>query len=138
MNALSEGVLRPFKTCKAGPLNASPQNQFICDVHPSQSGQKLIGQTVADTFRAALVWGDALQLAQLHRDLCARGPNGGWHAANEPLQEREPPNSRSPSDGEPEKPGRRVRQPDGGDPHGRWKPFDLCHGRRHIRGPGMV
>lgn len=41
------------KVCKAGLLNASPQNQLICDVHPSQSGQKLIGQTVADTFRAA-------------------------------------------------------------------------------------
>jgi lysophospholipase L1-like esterase len=40
------------KTCNAGLLNASPQNQFICDVHPSQSGQKLIGQTVANTFRA--------------------------------------------------------------------------------------
>jgi lysophospholipase L1-like esterase len=40
------------RTCTAGLLNASPQNQFICDVHPSQSGQKLIGQTVADTFRA--------------------------------------------------------------------------------------
>jgi lysophospholipase L1-like esterase len=41
------------QTCKAGLLNASPQNQFICDVHPSQSGQKLIGRTVADAFRAA-------------------------------------------------------------------------------------
>jgi lysophospholipase L1-like esterase len=40
------------QTCKAGLLNASPQNQFTCDVHPSQSGQKLIGQTVANTFRA--------------------------------------------------------------------------------------
>ncbi len=41
------------QTCRAGLLNASPQNQFLCDVHPSQSGQKLIGQTVADTFRTA-------------------------------------------------------------------------------------
>ena len=40
--------------CSAGLLNASPQNPFMCDVHPSQSGQKLIGQTVADTFRAVL------------------------------------------------------------------------------------
>lgn len=40
------------QTCRAGLLNASPQNQLTCDVHPSQSGQKLIGQTVADTFRA--------------------------------------------------------------------------------------
>jgi lysophospholipase L1-like esterase len=40
------------QTCRAGLLNASPQNQFTCDVHPSQSGQKLIGQAVVDTFRA--------------------------------------------------------------------------------------
>ena len=33
-------------TCKAGLLNASPQNQFTCDVHPSQSGHKLIAQAV--------------------------------------------------------------------------------------------
>jgi lysophospholipase L1-like esterase len=38
------------KTCMAGLLNASPQDQRTCDVHPSQSGQKLIGQTVANTF----------------------------------------------------------------------------------------
>ena len=43
--------------CKAGLLNASPQNQLTCDVHPSQSGQKLIGQTVSSTFRAAR-WAD--------------------------------------------------------------------------------
>jgi lysophospholipase L1-like esterase len=40
------------QTCRAALLNASPQNQLTCDVHPSQSGQKLIGQTVAETFRA--------------------------------------------------------------------------------------
>ena len=45
------------KTCNAGLLNALPQNQLLCDVHPSQSGQRLIGQTVADTFRATR-WGD--------------------------------------------------------------------------------
>lgn len=32
--------------CRAGLLNASPQNQFQCDVHPSQSGQRLIAQTI--------------------------------------------------------------------------------------------
>ena len=37
-------------TCKAGLLNASPQNQFVCDVHPSQSGQQLIGSTVEEAF----------------------------------------------------------------------------------------
>jgi len=42
------------KTCNAGLLNASPQNQFTCDVHPSQSGQKLIAQTVEQTYRAAI------------------------------------------------------------------------------------
>lgn len=41
------------KTCNAGLLNASPQNQFTCDVHPSQSGQKLLAQTVDDAYRAA-------------------------------------------------------------------------------------
>jgi len=41
------------KTCNAGLLNASPANQFTCDVHPSQSGQMLIGKVVAQTFAAA-------------------------------------------------------------------------------------
>jgi lysophospholipase L1-like esterase len=40
-------------TCNAGLLNASPANQFTCDVHPSQSGQMLIGKVVAQTFAAA-------------------------------------------------------------------------------------
>ena len=41
-------------TCKAGLLNASSQDQFVCDVHPSQSGQKLIARTIAAAFRAAV------------------------------------------------------------------------------------
>ena len=41
------------KTCNAGLLNASPQNQFACDVHPSQSGQRLIARTVARAFNTA-------------------------------------------------------------------------------------
>ena len=41
------------KTCNAGLLNASPANQFLCDVHPSQSGQKLLAQTVETAYRAA-------------------------------------------------------------------------------------
>jgi len=41
------------KTCNAGLLNASPANQFTCDIHPSQSGQMLIGKVVAQTFAAA-------------------------------------------------------------------------------------
>ncbi len=40
-------------TCNAGLLNASPRNEFTCDVHPSQSGQMLIARTVAQTFAAA-------------------------------------------------------------------------------------
>jgi len=36
-----------------GLLNASPANQFTCDVHPSQSGQMLMGKVVAQTFAAA-------------------------------------------------------------------------------------
>ena len=38
---------------KAGLLNASPQNQFLCDVHPSQSGQQLLAHTVENTYAAA-------------------------------------------------------------------------------------
>jgi len=40
------------KTCNAGLLNASPANQLTCDVHPSQSGQMLIGKIVAQKFAA--------------------------------------------------------------------------------------
>jgi lysophospholipase L1-like esterase len=36
------------KTCNAGPTS-----QFTCDIHPSQSGQMLIGKVVARTFAAA-------------------------------------------------------------------------------------
>ena len=35
------------KTCNAGLLNVDPQDQTQCDVHPSQSGQRLIAETVA-------------------------------------------------------------------------------------------
>ena len=40
------------KTCNAGLLNASPLSEFTCDVHPSQSGQMLIGKVVAKTLAA--------------------------------------------------------------------------------------
>jgi hypothetical protein len=40
-------------TCNVGLLNASPQDQFACDIHPSQSGQKLIARTVGQTYVAA-------------------------------------------------------------------------------------
>lgn len=41
-------------TCKAGLLNVSPENQMACDVHPSQSGHKLIARAVEAAFEAAL------------------------------------------------------------------------------------
>jgi lysophospholipase L1-like esterase len=34
------------KTCNTGLLNASVQNQLLCDVHPSQSGHQLIAKTI--------------------------------------------------------------------------------------------
>lgn len=34
------------KTCMAGLLNASPQNQYLCDIHPSPSGQQLLADVV--------------------------------------------------------------------------------------------
>jgi len=55
--AFQIAVSNPFAggaTCKAGLLNASPQNQFMCDIHPSQSGQKLIARTVEAAFAAAI------------------------------------------------------------------------------------
>jgi lysophospholipase L1-like esterase len=48
-------VSNPFaggNTCKAGLLNASPQNQFVCDVHPSPSGQQLIARAVEAAYTA--------------------------------------------------------------------------------------
>jgi lysophospholipase L1-like esterase len=41
-------------TCMAGLLNASPQNQLVCDVHPSQSGQQLLATTVENAYEAAI------------------------------------------------------------------------------------
>ena len=41
-------------TCRAGLLNALPQDQFTCDVHPSQSGQRLIAQTVEAAYNSAV------------------------------------------------------------------------------------
>ena len=40
------------KTCNTGLLNASVDNQLLCDVHPSQSGHRLIAQTISRTVRA--------------------------------------------------------------------------------------
>ena len=41
------------KTCNAGLLNVDPQDQGSCDVHPSQSGQHLIAETIKQAYRAA-------------------------------------------------------------------------------------
>ena len=35
--------------CHAGLLNSLPQNQFLCDIHPSQSGHALIAHTIEQT-----------------------------------------------------------------------------------------
>jgi len=41
------------KTCNAGLLNVNPQDQGLCDVHPAQSGQRLIAKTIARAYRTA-------------------------------------------------------------------------------------
>lgn len=41
------------KTCNAGLLNVNPQNQLLCDVHPTQSGQRLMAQTILRAYVAA-------------------------------------------------------------------------------------
>jgi lysophospholipase L1-like esterase len=40
-------------TCRTGLLNASPQNQFTCDVHPSQTGQRLLAGAVEAAYAQA-------------------------------------------------------------------------------------
>ena len=55
-SAFQTAASTPFaggKTCMAGLLNASPANQFQCDVHPSQSGQQLLANTVELAYQAA-------------------------------------------------------------------------------------
>ena len=39
-------------SCNAALLNASVQNQLLCDVHPSQSGHRLIAETIAGAYRS--------------------------------------------------------------------------------------
>lgn len=51
--AVASNPLVAGKTCNAGLLNVDPQNQNLCDVHPSQSGQQLIAQSVLRAYRAA-------------------------------------------------------------------------------------
>lgn len=45
------------QTCVAGLLNASPQNQLLCDDHASQSGQQLLADTIEAAYRAAVAGG---------------------------------------------------------------------------------
>lgn len=55
--AFQTAASNPFaagNTCKAGLLNAAAANEFTCDVHPSQSGQKLIAGAVDAAYAAAL------------------------------------------------------------------------------------
>jgi lysophospholipase L1-like esterase len=40
-------------TCAAGLLNTTPGDQRTCDVHPSQSGQQLLAQTVENAYDSA-------------------------------------------------------------------------------------
>ncbi len=40
-------------TCRTGLLNALPQNELACDIHPSQSGQRLIARVVERTLRSS-------------------------------------------------------------------------------------
>jgi lysophospholipase L1-like esterase len=55
-DAFKSAASTPFaggNTCKAGLLNASPPDQFLCDVHPSQSGQQLLAHTVENAYAIA-------------------------------------------------------------------------------------
>ncbi|MFZ3212750.1 MAG: GDSL-type esterase/lipase family protein [Terriglobales bacterium] len=40
-------------TCQAGLLNVNPQNQLLCDVHPTQTGQRLMAQTILRAYAAS-------------------------------------------------------------------------------------
>jgi lysophospholipase L1-like esterase len=51
--AAASNTFAAGNTCKAGLLNALPQDQFTCDVHPSQSGQALIARTIEAALKAA-------------------------------------------------------------------------------------
>jgi len=45
----------PFggKTCNTGLLNPDVDNQFVCNIHPAQTGHRLIGKTILEALRAA-------------------------------------------------------------------------------------
>ena len=52
-NALPTTLTGDNFTCKAGLLNPTPQNQFVCDIHASQSGHRLIAKAIASAYAAA-------------------------------------------------------------------------------------
>ncbi len=39
------------KTCNTGLLNPDVYNQFVCNIHPAQTGHRLIAKTIAHAFR---------------------------------------------------------------------------------------
>jgi lysophospholipase L1-like esterase len=45
----------PFngKTCNTGLLNPDVANQFVCNIHPAQTGHRLIAKTLLEALRAA-------------------------------------------------------------------------------------
>ena len=45
----------PFdgKTCNTGLLNPDVDNQFVCNIHPAQTGHRLIAKTILDSLWAA-------------------------------------------------------------------------------------
>jgi lysophospholipase L1-like esterase len=56
-SAFRAAVSGPFaagSSCRAGLLNALPANQFLCDIHPSQSGHRLIAATVERAARKGM------------------------------------------------------------------------------------
>jgi lysophospholipase L1-like esterase len=49
--AVAANPLFAGRTCNTGLLNASVANQLQCNVHPAQSGHRLIAQTILETYR---------------------------------------------------------------------------------------
>jgi len=39
------------KTCNTGLLNPDVHNQYVCNIHPAQTGHRLIAKTIAHAFR---------------------------------------------------------------------------------------
>jgi lysophospholipase L1-like esterase len=52
-NVIAANPLVGGMTCHAGLLNVDPQDQTMCDVHPSQTGQQVIAGTVVRAYKRA-------------------------------------------------------------------------------------